>query len=114
MTEALQFPSDRSADLPPLVGGRFRPRERIDIRGSLERWSADETAGVGPVVLLSEPLHSRPDPSPAGPPWPSLAWEEDVRRRLGLGGLAQSLDRFAAAERDFLVLATPPGVTLWE
>src|SRR4051812_32198601 len=102
MTEALPFPGDRSAGLPPLVGGRFRPRERLDARGPFERWAADETAGVGPVVLLSEPDQVVADPT-TGPAWPSIAWEDELRRRVGSFGLPRVLDRFAADGRQFVV-----------
>jgi serine/threonine protein phosphatase PrpC len=114
MTQALPFPPDRSAGLPALVGGRFRPRERIDARGPFERWTADESAGVGPVVLLSELDDGRVEPGPTGPAWPSLAWEEDLRHRVGLAGLPRVLDRFEIPGRAFVVLETPAGVTLWD
>jgi serine/threonine protein phosphatase PrpC len=113
MPEALPSPADRSTGLPPLIGGRFRPRDRLDARGKFERWTADETAGVGPVVLLSEPENDWL-PDGGGPPWPGLAWEQDIRRRIGAVGLARILDRFNAGGRDFIVLETPAGFNLWD
>src|SRR4051812_25837518 len=112
MTEALQFPSDRPAGSAPLLADRFRPRERLDSRGAFERWSAEETAGVGPIVLISEPT---PDAeAPGSLAWPSLAWEEDLRQRAGPLGLSRVLDRFTERDRDWLALEVPAGVTLWD
>jgi serine/threonine protein phosphatase PrpC len=112
--KALPFPVDPSADMPPLLAGRFRARERLDARDGFERWIVDDKLSSAQVILLSEPHAAGPASRSSGPSWPSLAWEEDLRQRAGPVGLPPILDRFTAIGRDFLVIEIPAGVTLWE
>lgn len=110
MNDPQSSSADHPSGVPPLLAGRFRPRQLFDSRGGFERWDADEVAGVGPVVLLSES-----DGGPADPAaWPSLAWEDELRRRAGSLGLPRVLDRFVDAGRRWVALETPAGVTLWD
>jgi serine/threonine protein phosphatase PrpC len=103
----------------PLPAGPHRLGERFDTRGAVERWTGErlgpESPGAVPVVLLREPQPA-PDapPRPDPPPWPSLAWEEDLRRRAQHLGLPRVLDRFAEGGWDYLVLEGATGVTLWD
>src|SRR4051794_15030448 len=84
----------------PLLAGQYRLGERSDVRGPVE-WFAgvrygSEAADVAPVILAREPRPADPKATRPWPaPWPSLAWEDDLRRRARHLGLPRVVDSFA-------------------
>jgi PPM family protein phosphatase len=91
--------------LPDSVG-RYRLRQRLDIRGEFERWSAEDETGTA-VIILTEPLMAPND-------WPCTPWEDRIRDDQRDLGLSSVRDRFEECGRAFLALEYPEGVTLWE
>ncbi len=101
--ELLRIPTES----PPAGAGLFRRGERLDRRGDVSRWAGADEAGT-PVVIISEPFPL------AAAAWPSLAWEEHIRDRIGDQGLSRIRTRFEDAGRAHLVLEHPVGLTLWD
>jgi protein phosphatase len=102
----------------PLLAGRYRLGERWNLRGDVESYagvrSGPEPSETTPVVLLRQQGPAQDGLRPYPPPWPSLAWEDDLRRRTQHPGLPPVLDRFADGGWGYLVLEAPAGITLWD
>jgi serine/threonine protein phosphatase PrpC len=111
-------PASKPAPAPaPLAAGRYRLGPRFDARDGLERYHGTLVAADGgetPVVLIREPLPETDRTVPHPPRWPSLAWEDDLTRRVRHVGLPRILDAFGADGFANLVFEWPAGVTLWD
>jgi protein phosphatase len=103
---------------PPCIQtGAYGLGERFDARGPVERLvgyrAAADGPGQAPVVLLREPS-TPPTGNGTLPPWPGLAWEEELRTRCPVLGLPRVLDRFEAGGHRYLVLEAGDGPSFWD
>jgi serine/threonine protein phosphatase PrpC len=101
MTAALRKP----VAAEPQMVGPYRLRERLDARGGIERWTAQDNKGQ-PVVVFMESANGSANPT-------LLDWEEQIRQSDDLG-LAGFVERLEADGRACLVLEVPIQPTLWD